>query len=113
VADVEDPDRVAGQDGLAGCHRRPQRLVRRPQPAVVIDTDHPAARDVTGERDHPGAGRPHHRPGRRAEVDTPVARQPGPGRRVEPPQNHRRPVERPPEARYLSDLGWLPLPWRP
>jgi len=60
MAGEQHTHRLTERDGLASPHGRRNWLVRRAQPAGMIDADHGAARDRAGEGDHTRASRPHH-----------------------------------------------------
>jgi len=97
MAGLQRPERSAGGHRLAGAHLRHDRLVRGPQPARVVDADHPATGHPAGEVHDSGPGGEHARARLGGEVDAAVAGQPRRGRRSEPPDHRRPAVQRPAE----------------
>jgi hypothetical protein len=103
VAGVQGADQITGPHRPALGHRRRHRLVRGAQAAGVVDADHPAAGHLTREPDHARPGRVHGSARIGGQIDTAVAGQPGPRRRIEPAHHGRVPVQRPAKARTPAD----------
>jgi len=74
MSGIQRAQRLTRGDGSAGPDAREHRLVRRAQPARVVDADHAAARHAPGERHDARPGRPDVLTGRAGQVYAAVAR---------------------------------------
>jgi hypothetical protein len=96
MAAGERPDRLAGDDRVAGVQSGLDRFVGGPQPVGVRHADDAASGDHAREDDRAGARGSHDSAGRRREIDAAMPGQPGLRRRIEPPDHPRR-LDRPAE----------------
>lgn len=83
VRAVHRADELAPTHGIAGVHRRDDRLVLRAHPVRVHDDDHTAPRDRAGEAHCAGTGSGDRAAWRRFEVDPEMSRSVRRGRRIE------------------------------
>ena len=90
-------DRIPRGNRRSGTDRGRYRLVRRAQSARVIDAHDAPAGDHAGEPHHAGTGGSNGCPRYRRQIHAAVARQPRPRRRIEPADDGRDTVQRPPE----------------